>query len=261
MILLFRMLVVLAVNGIVIYGVGWKEWNGATALAIYWIETIVGGLLHAASIWFHRRWTRKAGHFRSQLGMTIVSEGNDSEKVSTINSFFAEYLTLIFVFSLGHAVFLAAFLFMILKDQPDPILLRNGALAVVLIQLAGFLADLPTLRTMPFVTLKRIAGLGAGRVLLIQFAIIGGMGLAALTNRPENFLIPFAVLKLLADVASAFVGVPQQKTAAPGCLIGVINFIWPKNDFEQHMAAAAAKRAIEDAADERVMPEKKSTKR
>src|SRR5262245_39868808 len=107
LLILFRLLVVLAINGVVIYGVGWAEWNGATALAVYWVETLTGGLLIAVRIWLHRRWTRKRGHYRSQLGVTVSGAGDNP---TTINSFFAEYLTLIIVFSLGHAVFLGAFL-------------------------------------------------------------------------------------------------------------------------------------------------------
>src|SRR6478672_8567648 len=114
MLIAFRLLLVVVVNGIVIYGVGWGEWNGVT----------VGG------------------------------EGTQKP----INSFFAEYLTLIIAFSVGHAVFLGFFLYGILKQHPDPVLLKQGALAVVLCQVAGLLADLPTLSSLPFAVLKRMAG-------------------------------------------------------------------------------------------------------
>jgi len=250
MLIAFRLLLVVVVNGIVIYGIGWAEWNGATALAVYWIETIVGGLLGAARIWLHRRWTRKKGHYRAQLGVTVGGEGN----AKPINSFFVEYLTLIIVFSVGHAVFLGFFLYGILKQHPDPVLLKQGALAVVLCQIVGFLADLSTLHTMPFAVLKRMAGASAGRVVLIQFAIIGGMFLAAMSNRNENFLIPFAILKLLADVAGAFSSLPQRKTA-PRWMVRLINWIWPKTDFEQYLAAEAIKDEKQEAQDEEVMPE------
>src|SRR4051812_47848835 len=102
--ILFNLLIVLFTNGIVIYGVGWREWNGATALAVYWIETVIGGLLVAVRIWLHRRWTHKRGHYRAQLGVTVG--GGDGDPGRPINSFLAEFMTLIIAFSLGHAVFL-----------------------------------------------------------------------------------------------------------------------------------------------------------
>jgi len=258
MLVVFHLLIVLAVNGVVIYGVGWKEWNGATALAVYWIETVVGGLLIAVRIALHRLLTRKRGHYRSQLGMTV--SGGEGTKATQFNSFLTEFLVLIVVFSFGHAIFLAAFLFGILKEHPDPDLLKQGATAVLIFQFAGFLGDLFVLRSMPFAVIKRMAGVGAGRVLLIQFAIIGGMGLAALSGRNEMFLIPFAVLKLLADIGGAFSSLPQRKTA-PRWLVRIINYFWPKNDFEQYLAAEAAKETFQEAEDEEEMPQAASKKR
>ena len=250
MLILFHLLIALAVNGVVIYGVGWKEWNGATALAVYWIETLVGGLLIAVRIALHRFLTRKRGHYRSQLGITV--SGGQGTNATQFNSFLTEFLVLIVVFSFGHAIFLGAFLFGILKEQPDPALLKQGATAVLIVQFAGFVGDLFALRTMPFATINRMAGAGAGRVVLIQFAIIGGMALAALSGRNETFLIPFAVLKLLADLGGAFSSLPQRKTA-PRWLVRVINYFWPKNDFEQYLANEAARESTQEAEDEEVM--------
>jgi hypothetical protein len=252
MLILFQLLIVLAVNGVVIYGVGWKEWNGATALAVYWIETLVAGLLIAVRIALHRLLTRKRGHYRSQLGVAV--SGGEGSKATQFNSFLTEFLVLIVVFSFGHAIFLGAFLFGILKEQPDLVLLKQGALAVIAIQFAGFLGDLFTLRTMSFAVIKRMAGVGAGRVVLIQIAIIGGMGLAALSGRNEMFLIPFAVLKLLADVGGAFSSLPQKKTA-PRWLVRLVNYFKPNSDFEQYLASEAAKEGIREAEDEEVMTE------
>ncbi|HVJ81100.1 MAG TPA: DUF6498-containing protein [Planctomycetia bacterium] len=253
--ILFRLLCVIAANGVVLYGVGFKEWNGATALAVYWIETLVGGFLIAVRIWLHRRWTRKRGHFRAQLGVTMTSEGNGRVKETKFSSFLAEFLVTTIVFSIGHAVFLGFFLFGILKTGPDPELLKWGAIAVGVCQLAGFLVDLPGLRSMSFAALKRMAGLGMARVVLLQFAIIGGMGIAAWSGRNEAFLIPFAILKLLADVAGAFSGLPQKKTA-PAWLVRLMNRVRPGEDFAAYLASEAAREGAEERADEEVMPEK-----
>jgi hypothetical protein len=255
MLILFRLLCVIAANAVVLYGVGFKEWNGATALAVYWIETLVGGFLIGIRIWLHRRWTRKRGHYRSQFGVTITSEGNDSVRETKFNSFLSEFVFTTVAFSIAHAVFLGFFLFGILKKEPDPDTLKLGALAVGICQLAGFLVDLPALRGMSFAALKRMAGFGLARVMLMQFAIIGGMAIAALSGRNEAFLLPFAILKLLADIAGAFSGLPQRKTA-PAWLVRLMNRLRPGEDFAAYLAAEAARENAQEAEDERPMPEK-----
>ncbi|HVJ81101.1 MAG TPA: DUF6498-containing protein [Planctomycetia bacterium] len=258
MTILFRLLAVVAANAVVLYGVGFMGWGGATALAVYWVETVVGSILVALRIWLHRRWTRKRGHFGSSYQVTITDHvrGTVTTKTKT-GTFLGEYAILVIAFTLVHGLFLGAILFAFLKQKPDPASTLLGVGLVIACQIAGFLADLPGLKSRPFAWIKKRAQGGLGRVGITHFAIIGGMAYAAWRGSPDSFLIPFAILKLLADVGGAFSDVPQRRTA-PAWLVRLMNRVRPGEDFAAHLASEFAEEDAKAAADEAVMPEEKT---
>ena len=101
-------------------------------------------------------------------------------------------------------MFVVAIFACIFKAAPDADTMRWALLAIGLSQLIGFLFDLVGLRNRSFAWLKLVAGRGLARVLVVQLAIIFGMALAALTGHNAAFGIPFAGLKLLVDLGTAF---------------------------------------------------------
>jgi hypothetical protein len=242
-------------NGLVIWGLGWDGWSGPTALAIYWAENAIGTVAIALRIWLHRRLTRKRGHYRNHLGLQASGDGARTVKSITDKSFLAEYLTTSVVFTLAHGVFVLAIFALIFKSAPDAETMRWAVLAIAVSQLIGLLFDLVGLRKRSFAWLKLVAGRGLARVLVVQLALIFGIGLAALTGRNAALAIPFAALKLLVELGSAFATEkPPASDEGPRWLIRIMKKCFPKDDFAAQLRAENARRRREMADDE--LPQK-----
>ena len=67
MITALRLLLVLIVNGVTIYGVFRLHWGIGTAIAIYWCENVIGIVLISLLFVMHRGVTRKRGHTKHVL--------------------------------------------------------------------------------------------------------------------------------------------------------------------------------------------------
>jgi hypothetical protein len=242
-------------NGLVIWGLGWAGWSGPTALAIYWAENAIGTLFIALRIWLHRWLTRKRGHYRNHLGLQVSGDGAQAIKSITDRSFLAEYLTTSVVFTLAHGVFVVAIFALIFKEAPDAETMRWALLAIGVSQLIGFMCDLVGLGSRSFAWLKLVAGCGLARVLVVQLALIFGIGLAALTGRNAALAIPFAGLKLLVDLGTALATEkPPQSDDGPLWLVWIMKKCFPKDDFAAQLRVENARRRREMADDE--LPQK-----
>jgi hypothetical protein len=238
-------------NGLVIWGLGWAGWSGPTALAIYWGENAIGTIFIALRIWLHRSLTRKRGHYRNHLGLEVSGDGANKIKSITDKSFLVEYLVTSVVFTLAHGVFVVAIFALIFKTAPDVDTMRWALLAIGASQLFGFLFDLVGLRNRSFAWLKLVAGRGLARVLVVQLSLIFGIGLAALTGHNAALGIPFAGLKLLADLGTAVATEkPPQSDEGPRWLVWLMKKCFPKDDFAAVLRAENAKRRREMAEDE-----------
>lgn len=240
-------------NGLVIWGLGWDGWSGPTALAIYWGENAIGTVFIALRIWLHRSLTRKRGHYRNHLKTEVSGDGATEIKSITDNSFLAEYLVTSIVFTLAHGVFVAAIFALIFKTAPDADTMRWALIAIGVSQLIGFLGDLVGLRNRSFAWIKLVAGRGLARVLVVQLALIFGIGLAALTGKNAAIAIPFAVLKLLVDFVVALATEKPPSDDGPPWLMWILKKCFPKEDFGS-LRSEFARRRREMADDE--LPQK-----
>jgi hypothetical protein len=68
---ILRFLLTLAVNGVAAAGFLLGDWSTGATLLVYWVETLAGSLLMGARIGLHQHWTRKRGHYRPQVKLTI----------------------------------------------------------------------------------------------------------------------------------------------------------------------------------------------
>jgi hypothetical protein len=85
----------------------------------------------------------------------------------------------------------------------------------------------------------------------VQLAIIFGMALAAFTGHNAAFGIPFAGLKLLVDLGTAFgTEKPPQSDDGPRWLIWIMKKCFPKDDFAAQLRGENAQRRREMADDE-----------
>lgn len=248
--LLFGLLMVLGTNGVVLWGLGLEGWSGPTALALYWFENLIASILIALRIALHRALTGKRGHFRAQLGVKFSS--GEGTKERGFNSFLPEFLTASIMFTLGHGLFLLILLYGVFKAVPDADALWVGTAGVGLFHVGGFVADLFGLKDRPFAWIKFTAQSGLGRIVLVHFAIMGGMAVAAATGSNTAFFLPFVGLKLLAELGSVF-GQERRIQQAPGWLVRLVNRLKPGTDFATYLAAENVKELAREAEDEEVV--------
>lgn len=175
-------------------GVVFRGWSPATALTLYWSENLVGSVLIALRIAIHRHLTRKRGHYRPQIN----KEDGDRKRPPT---YLSEFTSISLMFTLVHGIFLAALLKIVVRAGPDRDQFLQGATLMTVAQVAGFLIDLPHIRRWSFATLKKRGDSLIGRIGLIQFSIMGGMLISAVSSHPHALFAVFGSLKTMADIA------------------------------------------------------------
>src|SRR5215470_7196700 len=78
---LARLSLLFGLNAVPVVGVARAGWTNATALVLYWCETVILVLLVALRIRLHRRWTNKRGHYCETL-VKITQNGLSTTKRS-----------------------------------------------------------------------------------------------------------------------------------------------------------------------------------
>ncbi len=246
-----RLLLVLGLNVVPIAGITLASWGSATAMASYWFESLLGVILISIRIAAHRRITRKQGHYRAQLNSAGAGRTGTPAKTSK-TTFLAEYLTTGLVFSLAHGFFLA-FFSLVTRQTPDIEALRTGIGVIATLQLVGFAFDMLGLRERPFAWVKHLAQASLGRIVLIHLALIAGVALAAIFAKNDLFLLPFAGLKLLADLGGVFRFGVREDTV-PGWLPGVVDKLKPGDSFEAYLARERERERVQAQVDEVAVP-------
>jgi hypothetical protein len=188
-------------NAVPVVGVLGGGWSNATALALYWCETVMLAALIAVRIELHRQATHKRGHY---LPMQITTR--TGARVSRRQGIlpYSVFFVLAAVLS---ALAQGVFLFFVLRQagllasvRLDDLLLgvRVAAAFVGL----GLLIDLWGLRERPFAWINAISLGVARRMLVVQMVIIIGVVAVGWLGAPEAVLIAFVVFKLLTDIGS-----------------------------------------------------------
>jgi hypothetical protein len=200
--LFVRLLFVLLVNAVPVYGVYYRGWSAGTVVALYWVENLLIAVFTCARIALHRKLTRKRGHWRAQLGVKV------NNKPSTMG-LFGEYAVMAFTFTLVHGIFVGAFVAMGSANHPgDAHWAFSRAQFVFGVEwIAAMLAlefvfDAFGLRGRSFAWLKAYVGQRMGRVLVMHFVIIFGMFAMMMTESPYALLYVLIGFKTLWDLAA-----------------------------------------------------------
>ena len=169
----------------------------------------------------HRRLTGAEEHRHPQLNLQMTtSSGGRKEKPVKFKSFLAEFLTGTIMFGVGHGIFLAVVL-AIVVEHPDYAALKEGAITIALCHAIAVTVDLFTIQNWPFERLKNQALTLMGRTILVQFALIGGTWFAIYKDSKESFFTVFVWLKTASDIGGML---PSMETA-------------PKTDFKTDQPA------------------------
>jgi hypothetical protein len=182
------------------FGAGWSQ---GTALATYWVESVLVIFLVSLRIVLHRRWTRKAGHFRAP---EFSRHKSGAARPIGFGSLLASYLGVAIPFTVVHGLFLGLLLFLFLPQEFGPAAgtsladLRKGAIGVALFLFFGLAIDLVRLRVRSFRSVELATQRAMGRIFVIHMTILFGMGAAAFFQAPTGLFGLFAGLKTLFDL-------------------------------------------------------------
>jgi hypothetical protein len=197
-----NLLFVLLVNAVPLYGVKQLGWSASTVVVLYWFENLLIVFFTCARIALHRSLTRKRGHWRKgQLGTTVGDKPSSS-------GLLGEYATMAFVFTIAHGIFVAGFVALAADHSSDAIWqfsraqFLQGAQWMALALVADLVVDAAAMRGRSFAWLRAYVDKRMGRVLIMHFVIIFGMGAMMLTESPFAMLYVLIGLKTLSDLAS-----------------------------------------------------------
>ena len=209
---LVRILVVVALNAVPIWGFTQDEWSAGTTLALYWIQSAIGIPVMAVLILAHRHFTHKRGHYKGgPTGATV----NDKPVVA--KTFVQSFLITSIPFVAAHGIFLGLLLGTIWKDAAGGVNLDDlklGLKILLNVMAFSFAVDMFQLSQRPFSWIRQRTQALMVRSLVVHMVIILGMGFAALTNSnsPAALFKVFLVLKFLADLSSEL---PQWEPKRP----------------------------------------------
>ena len=186
-----RLTQLVGLNSIPVAGAIFDGWSNATALAIYWCETVIFVVLVFLRIHIHRMATKKRGHY-------VEIRGNSRKKMGLFGT---SFLVFSLIFCVGQVVFLNYALGDDLKSiRRDDVIL--GIKAVTVFLALGFAIDLIGIRERPFAWIRNMSMGALWRVFLVQVAIIAGVIGTGMFGLPRVTLIAFVILKLYTDAAS-----------------------------------------------------------
>lgn len=208
---LLRALFSLVMGVIPLWGVVTGSWSDATALALYWAETLVVGIpLTALRILLHRRWTNARGHDGPIFAPQMTAGQTRSPQLFRRNQFLSGFVLVSLGFSLVHGVFLAALLGLLLpkllqtRAVVDTADLWQGLKTIILFASAAFAWDLLFLRRRPFQWIREEADGVLLRLMLLHLAIFLGLFAMAFAHQAQALLYTFFAMRLCAEAGALF---------------------------------------------------------
>lgn len=193
--------VIAALAIIAVPALGWfvEGWSGATTLAVYWFENLVGSLFIAVRVVAHRRWSPRRGHYRYEPSST----GKRSPESS---SFVAGFLMTSLIFTGAHGLFLAVIIFLLGHNGHEMAEVNwrsvgYGCLIVLVFLCVDLAVDLMTLRRWSFWQIEQAAQRGFSRVVVVHLTLIFGLFGVAITGASSALFGVFVALKSLASLS------------------------------------------------------------
>lgn len=239
---LARLAEVCAVNAVPLGGIFLADWSTATALVVYWFETLLATVFTAARIAIHRKLTRTEGH---HFGASPTHPRPGTSDRQSPRSFLSEFLIASLLLTALLGVFLGLLLGTVLSGSTDLGSVRSGFLWMSLAQLLGFVWDIGRIGRQPFAWVQRMAEEVMGRITLMHLAMLAGMFAMVWLGTPPAFFATFAVMKLVADlvaVTSTRDATGEELRGAPALIVRALTRLDPEGrlaaDFLDHLARA-----------------------
>lgn len=204
---LVRVIQIIGVNSVPAFGVFGVGWTLGTAVAVYWLENVIGLVLVSLRLDLHRRQTRKRGHYNAGTMRVTERRGGETLVVEKKITYLRHFLSIAIPFTLAHGFFLAMLLFFIVPQNYPAVSMNvaavgEGTAVVGVLLLLGFVFDLFDLRNRSFAWAKAQADYSLGRMLVVHLTIVLGMFALAATDAPESLFAVFIAFKTLVDLGS-----------------------------------------------------------
>jgi hypothetical protein len=189
----------LAINAVTIYGVFGLHWPVGTAIALYWTENVLRGMVILALLSIWQRFVRRPD-----------DAGVDAQAKFTVRKF----LLFSVAFNAAHAVFLVVLLgFVVPRMSPaqrfDAGSFREGLLIVSILLAIELLVCLLGANRTSDNRVQQSASAYVRRVVVLQLTIVLGMFGIVLFDRPTVLFASFAALKTVVDLS-----IPKRRTSA-----------------------------------------------
>jgi len=189
----------MAINAVTIYGVFGLHWPVGTAIALYWSENVLRGILILAllSVW------------------QLFSPRADDSGIDTPGKFTVrKFLLFSVAFNAAHAVFLVVLLgFVVPRMSPaqhfDGGSFREGLIIVSILLAIELLVWLLGANRRSDDLVQQSANAYVRRVVVLQLTIVLGMFGIVLFDRPALLFASFAALKTVVDFST-----PKRRSSA-----------------------------------------------
>ena len=207
---LTQLLTLLGLNSVP--AIGWfvGGWSAGTTLGLYWIESVLSGLLFGAKVLLHSRVNPRRGHFDYR-----VREGTNRSNGGT---YLSAFFPILLIFTAAHGFFLAMLVFLLTHNGKGAEIELNweelwkGSLIMAGLLVFNFLLDLPGLKKRSFLWAESQGDRLLSRVFVVHITLIFGMAAVAFTGVTRSFFAVFVVLKTMADLAGIL---PQWNPKEP----------------------------------------------
>lgn len=218
-----KILSALGLNAVPVVGFLGLGWGWENTMLLYLLETLIGILLVALRI------RLLAPAHEEVIGATLakplveISTGKQSAKKVIRyawptsegvrydrNEMLKSYLLISLSLSVGTAVFMLAFLFMLMHVQVNLAALQLGLGGIFTFQLLSLLGDVVWLRRLSLAQAEKLLEQNMGRVALLYLAVFAGICTASF--HAYGFLLPFMGLKTMVDVGQPIQALYQRLT-------------------------------------------------
>ena len=201
-------LAAIGINVVPAVGFFVNEWTIATTMLVYLLDNLIGVTLTSGRIWLlvhkdapYEPAKRPTGGLPEGRALTVTSGKRTTKNyrlTSSRNKMLQGFMITGYGFSLGVAVFIAGFIFLIFRTPIDAAAIRASLLWIGALHMASFLSDLLFQRDSPLAVAEIWVRQSLGRVFLLFLAIFMGIFVALWSN--QGFFIPFMLLKFMADL-------------------------------------------------------------
>ena len=259
-----RLLQALGVNAVPAWGVLVGGWAPATGLFLFFADSVVNGALLAVRIALHRAWTGKRGHFRRHLGEAMkmsVAAGGKRKEIAPPGTLLAEVLAHLLLTCTAQGGMLLLLIGWAAVPASDRERLPLALATMGVLQVGGFLLDLPGLRARSFLSVKDQAERFTGRVAMLHLVILLGFWFAASRGNPQALFGIFAVLKALADLGALMPRWRPDAERPPGWLALSARAFGRRESLEAVWSRMAGDLAAAEERDEEIFPGHPAAKR